>query len=199
MAVHPASHTEVTAIVLCGGKGSRLDDYDKPLLQLGETRFIDRILDRLKSQVRDIVISCSRNVAIYEALHYPLAIDRELNVGPLGGLTEAFSLIKTEWAFTTPGDTPFISDTIVERLRQDAEMRGVAVPEVKGTRQNLCLLLDALHRDKLVEFHVRGGNAVKHWLNEEQIKSTDLSDIEDSFFNVNTHEDLTVAQSRISG
>ena len=193
-----ASPEATTAIVLCGGRGSRLDGQDKPLLALDEKRLLDWICERLEPQVSEIVISCSRNVGIYESLHHPLAIDKELNLGPLAGLTEAFAHVRTEWAFTTPGDTPFIAEDIVSRLRTDAKTRGVAVPTVNGVRQNLCLLIDAKHREQLTEFHSCGGNAVKHWLDEIGVQSTDLSSIEDSFLNINTHEDLAVARSRVS-
>ena len=166
-------------------------------MTLDEKRLVDWICERLEPQVSEIVISCSRNVGIYESLHHPLAIDKELNLGPLAGLTESFAHVNTEWAFSTPGDTPFIAEDIVSRLRTDAETRGVAVPTVNGVRQNLCLLIDAEHREQLIDFHLRGGNAVKYWLDEIGVQSTDLSVIEDSFLNVNTHEDLAVARSRV--
>ncbi|MYD42873.1 MAG: molybdenum cofactor guanylyltransferase [Gammaproteobacteria bacterium] len=183
----------ITAIVLCGGKGSRLNGQDKPLIDLEGRRLIDRICERLRPQVHQIVISCSRNVAIYEALQLPLAIDKELNTGPLAGLTEAFALVGTEWALTTPGDTPFIASDLVKRLAADATTQGLAVPTVRGVRQNLCMLLNAEQRNQLTAFHNQGGNAVKHWLDDNAFIATDLSDIEQSFFNVNTQEDLAQA------
>lgn len=181
---------------MCGGRGSRLDGQDKPLIELAGRRLIDHICERLEPQVREIVISCSRNVAIYEALHRPLAIDKELNVGPLAGLTEAFEHVTTEWAFTTPGDTPFIANDIVAQLSADAAEYGVAVPTVEEVTQNLCLLLNRERRDSLTAFHADGGNAVKHWLDDEQIAATDLNAIADSFFNINTPEDLAAARAR---
>ena len=39
--------TNVTGIVLCGGKGSRLDGRDKPLIELGSKTIVEHILDRL--------------------------------------------------------------------------------------------------------------------------------------------------------
>ncbi|MCY3858331.1 MAG: molybdenum cofactor guanylyltransferase [Gammaproteobacteria bacterium] len=198
MVTKTATPEATTAIVLCGGSGSRLDGQDKPLMMLDEKRLVDWICERLAPQVSEIVISCSRNVGIYESLHHPLAIDKELNLGPLAGLTESFAHVNTEWAFTTPGDTPFIAKDIVSQLRTDAETRGIAVPTVNGVRQNLCLLIDAEHREQLVEFHLRGGNAVKYWLDEIGVQATDLSAIEDSFLNVNTHEDLATARSMVA-
>lgn len=192
------SPNDVTAIVLCGGKGSRIDGQDKPLLKLGDQRMVDHICERLEPQVAEIVISCSRNVAIYEALHHRLAIDRELNQGPLAGITEAFKLVNTEWAFTTPGDTPYIALDIVARLSIDASRAGVAVPNVDGIRQNLCLLINAEQRQKLTEFHAEGGNAVKNWLDERNVESTEMSDIAPNFLNVNTHQDLAQATEQMA-
>ena len=197
MSVTSLTSQHVTAVVLCGGKGSRLDGQDKPLLKLGRERIIDHICNRLEPQVGKIVISCSRNVAIYEALHHSLAIDKELDVGPLAGLTEAFAHVDTEWTFTTPGDTPFIAPDIVIRLWSDAERYGVAVPTVEKVRQNLCLLLNRERRASLLAYHTAGGNAVKHWLDDIGIEATNLTDISDSFLNVNTRQDLIAASSRI--
>lgn len=189
----------VTGIILCGGKGSRLDGQDKPLIKLGASRLVDHICERLENQVKEIIISCSRNVAIYEATHHRIAIDKELNQGPLAGLCEAFRLVETEWAFTTPGDVPFLARDIISLLKTDASEQGVGVPVVANARQNLCLLLNRDRMNQLVQFHMEGGQAVKHWLATEHVKSTDLSRIEKSFFNVNTDRELSVARERLAG
>ena len=189
----------VTGIILCGGKGSRLDGHDKPLLKLGKDRLVDHICERLENQVTEIIISCSRNVAIYEATHHRIAIDKELNQGPLAGLCEAFQLVETEWAFTTPGDVPFLSTDIISLLATDAREQGVGVPVVANARQNLCLLLNRDRMNQLVQFHAEGGQAVKHWLEAEEAKSTDLTNIEESFFNVNTEQELSIARARMAG
>lgn len=194
MAIVSPAREDVTAIVLCGGKGSRLDGQDKPLVELHGRRLIERICERLERQVKQIVISCSRNVAIYEAMGYALAVDKELNQGPLAGLTEAFPLVETEWAFTTPGDTPFIATDIVARMSADAVSNGVAVPSIRTIRQNLCLLLNSARREELIEFHARGGSAVKHWLDDVGVDATDLTGIERTFFNINTRADLEDAK-----
>ena len=193
--LHP---NNITAIVLCGGKGSRLSGEDKPLIQLDDRRIIDHICGRLHSQVCEIIISCSRNVGIYETIPHPLAIDEEFNVGPLAGLTQAFEQVETEWALTTPGDTPFIAIDLAKRLYESASKQGVAVPIVDGVTQNLCLLINKQRRDDLTKFHVVGGNAVKHWLKLEQIEGTPLTEIASSFLNINTPAELDSARERLS-
>ena len=187
---------DITALLLCGGKGARLGGQDKPLLSLGSDKIIDHLLTRLKPQTGEIVISCSRNVARYEAYKVRIVVDESPDEGPLGGLQSAFKAVNTEWALTCPGDIPFLTRDLVTRLSLDAERQGVAVPFADNERQNLCLLINQERRNELVAFYVQGGRAVKRWLDIATIQSTDLSELGSSFFNVNTARELEEAIER---
>lgn len=188
----------ITGIILCGGRGARLSGLDKPLIDLGNQRIVDCMIDRLRDQVDDLILSCSRNVALYEALGYRVVVDAEPSEGPLAGLHESFSHVKTEWVLTTPGDVPFIPRTLLDRLREDALLRGVAVPSIEGQQQNLCLLIGKEKRKTLSDFYLEGGRAVKQWLKQCEISATDLSDLALDFLNVNTIYELNEARSRFA-
>jgi len=187
---------DITALLLCGGKGARLGGQDKPLLSLGSDKIINHLLTRLKPQTGEIVISCSRNVARYEAYESRIVVDEAPDEGPLGGLQSAFKAVNTEWALTCPGDIPFLTSELVTRLSLDAERQGVAVPFADNERQNLCLLINRKRRNELVAFYAQGGRAVKRWLDFASIQSTDLSELGSSFFNVNTARELEEAIER---
>lgn len=187
------SKEEITAIILCGGRGSRLDNQDKPLLHLGDQRIVEWLEHGLENQVSEILISGSRNVAIYESLGHKVIVDSEIERGPLVGLISAFTHVRTEWVLTTPGDTPFISSNLVLWLAAVAEQTGVAVPVVHENRQNLCLLINQKRRNELTAFFDEGGSAVKHWLDTVTSCEVDLSEHGDSFFNINTLDDLNRA------
>ena len=187
---------DITALILCEGKSARLGGQDKPLLSLRSDKIIDHLLTHLEPQTGEIVISCSRNVARYEAYELRIVVDVSPDEGPLGGLQSAFKAIDTEWALTCPGDTPFLTRELVTRLSDDAERQGVAVPFSDNERQNLCLLINRKRRDDLVEFYEQGGRAVKRWLDIASIQSTDLSDLGSSFFNINTASELEEAIER---
>ena len=187
---------DITALLLCGGKGARLGGQDKPLLSLGSDKIIDHLLTRLKPQTGEVVISCSRNVARYEAYESRIVVDEAPDEGPLGGLQSAFKAVNTEWALTCPGDIPFLTRELVTRLSLDAERQGVAVPFADNERQNLCLLINRKRRNELVAFYAQGGRAVKRWLDIASIQSTDLSELGSSFFNVNTARELEEAIER---
>ncbi len=190
--------SDVTGIVLCGGQGARLNGQDKPLLRLGNRQIIDYILDGLVEQVGRCVISCSRNVALYEAKGHQVIVDSDVARGPLAGLCESFQFIETEWVLTVPGDSPFLATNLVSVLSTDATRQGVAVPDNGEHRQNLYLLIDTLARDDLCRFYDDGGKAVKYWLNHRQVKSTDMTDQATSFFNINTPQELNLAHQMLN-
>ena len=187
--------SSITAVILCGGAGSRLDGRDKPLIQLGDRRIVEWIRDGLRPQVATIVLSCSRNVALYETFGHDVVVDEETGRGPLAGLNAALQHVQTDWTLTTPGDTPFISSSLVERLSPAAERDGIAVPEVNAVRQNLCLLMNSDRRTELMNYYETGGRAVKYWLDAIECDSVKLDELQDSFYNVNTHEELLQAES----
>lgn len=185
--------SDITGIVLCGGQGARLNGQDKPLLRLGNRQIIDFILAALVEQVGRVLISCSRNVALYEAKGHQVIVDSDVARGPLAGLCESFQFVETEWVMTVPGDSPFLASDLVSVLSTDATRQGVAVPDSGEHRQNLYLLLNATARDDLCHFYDDGGKAVKYWLNHRQVKSTDMANQASSFFNVNTPRELNLA------
>lgn len=188
---------DITGVVLCGGKGARLDGQDKPLIVVESRRLIDYILEQLKPQVGRILLSCSRNVALYESLGYEVVVDSEPSRGPLAGIVEAMRLVTTEWMLTIPGDVPFLPSTLVKRLSDDAQKQGVAVPIVASQRENLFLLMNQERRSELAHFYTDGGIAAKYWLDTYSVHATDLSDLASSFLNINTFENLAEMQQRV--
>ena len=182
---------DITAVVLCGGQGARLHGQDKPLISLESGRIIDYLLKRLEPQVGQIFLSCSRNVALYEAIGHRVVVDSEPARGPLAGIVEAMRAIASPWMLTVPGDVPFLPTNLVSRLTVDAEQQGVAVPVVDGQRENLFLLANPARRRALTEFYEQGGIAVKYWLEQIALQPTDLSDVASCFLNVNTPANLT--------
>ena len=185
---------QITGVILCGGKGSRLNNRDKPLLELGSRRVIDWIVERLQPQVSRILLAGSRNVAIYEATGFEVIIDESPECGPLSGLVAAFEHVETEWVLTTPGDTPFLLSDLVTQMSETAIKHGGAVPVVGPYQQNLCLLLNKPMRVALGYFYEKNGRAVKHWLAEKPQFQVELQDCEKAFFDINTAADLARAQ-----
>lgn len=193
----PVRAEDITAIVLCGGSGARLGGIDKPLLRVGDHRLIDHVVGALRRQVGGLVISCGPDVAPYRALGYPTVVDEVAGDGPLGGIVSSLPLVLSDWILTYPGDSPFADPGLVARLAPAAEASGIAVPQAEGHRQNLTLLLSRPRALALAGFHAAGGRAVRTWLDREQTTSVDMSDVADSFFNVNTPADVEACERRL--
>ena len=188
---------DVTGIVFCGGSGRRLGGVEKPLIEVAGRPLLARVLERLDKQVAKVVLSGVDGPA-YAPFDCEMVPDRAPGEGPLSGLATAVEVTATEWIFTCPGDTPDLAENLVELLAPDAERAGVAVPHDGNRRQNLFLLLRRDRAGSLVRFFEQGGRAARRWLDENAIGVTDLSAIADSFFNVNTPEDLEAWRRRTS-
>jgi molybdenum cofactor guanylyltransferase len=172
---------------------------DKTLLTLAGRPLVAHTLDGLRPQVGPIVIGCGRDPAPYASLGTVVVADTSPDQGPLGGYVSALPMVASDWLLVHPGDTPFPHPELVDRLARAAGPRGLAVPRTGAQRQHLVLLLSRTMADELAAFYRRGGRAVRAWLDEQQVEGLDMSDIADSFFNVNTPEDLAAAELRLAG
>ena len=93
------SPEQIAAVVLAGGKARRLGGVDKPLLELGGTAMLARIIDALRADLSTIAVSAN---GIYVASNGGPHITRYssrangnapprslLNVSATGGITAA--------------------------------------------------------------------------------------------------------------
>ena len=190
-----ATRETTTAIVLCGGQGARLGGVAKPLVDLAGRPLLAHVLDRLRPQVADIVLSCTR-AEPYQRFGCRVAVDTQPNQGPLGGLVSALAQTTTHWILTSPCDTPFLPPNLVETLAASCRKRGAAVVVAAGRRQNLCLLLDERRAASLSAFFASGGRAVYRWLDANSVASVEWPVAD--FFNVNTTADLQAASERLT-
>jgi len=189
---------DITGIVLCGGSGARLGDADKPMTRIKGRHLIEYVTAALTPQVGSLVISCGPDPTSYEGLAYTTVADLRPGDGPLGGIVSALPSIETDWILTHPGDAPFADASLVARLTPAAIANGVAVPRAGDYRQNLVLLISRPKAESLARFYRHGGRAVKDWLDEHGVESVDMTDVADSFFNVNTAADLAACERRLS-
>ena len=188
MAHRPA----ITAIVLCGGRATRLGGADKPLMAVGDKPLLGHVIDRVRPQVDALLLSCAEATPAYEAFGHPVVEDRDSRQGPLGGFVSALPQVRTPWVLTTPADTPFLPDNLVASLAKACRRTGAAVATAGGHRQNLAMLLDAEHAQSLAAFYEDGGRAVHRWLVANATTEVDFP--ADRFINVNTAEDLARAR-----
>ena len=77
---------KISAIILSGGRATRMNGLDKGLVQLQQKPLIAHVIARLKPQVDEIFINANREIAQYETFGFPVLKDEnEEFIGPLAG------------------------------------------------------------------------------------------------------------------
>ncbi len=188
-------NSEVTAIVLCGGRGQRLGGVDKPLLRLGERTLLGHVIERLRPQVDSVVLSCARVEDSYREFGYAAVADLKAGEGPLGGIVSALAEASGSWVLTTPADTPFLPPNLVEALAPACRREGASVATAAGRRQNLTMLFDRARAESLRAFFESGERAVHRWLDAHAVSAVEFP--ASDFLNVNTPADLDAARRRL--
>ena len=185
---------QILAIVLCGGKGRRFGTAAKPLADLHGKPLVAHVIDRLKPQVDDIVLSCAQPDLAYERLGYRVVLDATPDEGPLGGIVSVLDVVAPTCVLTAPADTPFLPHDLVAFLAPACQQHGVAVAHAGDRQQNLVMLMEEAHTVSLARFFESGGRAAHRWLDDNTAAVVEFPAA--GFLNVNTPADLAAARRR---
>lgn len=105
----------ISAVVLCGGRSSRMG-RPKALLPWHGQPLISYMVSSLRALVEDIVVVSNDGLEL-PALEARVVVDRTPNLGPLAGIREALHAIRTESAFITSIDAPYLDGSLIDSLR----------------------------------------------------------------------------------
>ncbi|MDQ3660224.1 MAG: molybdenum cofactor guanylyltransferase [Actinomycetota bacterium] len=100
------------ALVLSGGRGTRLGGIDKGDLEIGGKRLIDRVLEALAAARRIVVVGPPREVGA-EVLW---TREEPAGGGPVAGLAAGLTLVEEEVVVVLAVDMPFVTESVVARL-----------------------------------------------------------------------------------
>jgi molybdopterin-guanine dinucleotide biosynthesis protein A len=192
----PITPEDITGLILCGGRGTRMGGVDKGLQNHQGQPLALHALLRLQLQVGQVMINANRNLAAYESMGVPVWPDALPDYpGPLAGLLAGLEHAETPYLVTVPCDTPGFPLDLVPRLAQalaqaDADIAMVATREdgVLQLQPVFCLLKTTLI-ESLVAFLQRGERRITAWTAQHPCVQVDFDD-EAAFFNANTLADL---------
>jgi len=207
----PIEPGQITAVVLAGGRGSRMGGVDKGLQNFNGTPLALHSLLRLQMQsgglVGEVMINANRNLAAYEAFGVPVWPDTLGDFpGPLAGFLTALERCETPYLLTVPCDTPLFPLDLAERLanalsNEGADIAMAAAPEEDGqmrTQPVFCLIRTDLLAS-LAVFVQGGGRKIDSWTGQHKtaVVSFDRpSDDPKAFFNANTLAELQALENR---
>lgn len=180
----------ITAIILAGGRGSRMGGLDKGLVTYQKKKLIEHVLDAISPQVGQIIINANRNQPEYQSYGYPV-INDELSdfQGPLAGFYSAMNKSATDYIVTLPCDGPNLPNDLVERLSQQVKNEHTIAVAYDGRRmQPVYALIPVSLKNSLYEFLESGDRKIDLWYAQHNTQLVDFSDKDDAFFNINTEE-----------
>jgi molybdopterin-guanine dinucleotide biosynthesis protein A len=211
--ISPPMHIEaITAVILAGGRGSRMGGVDKGLQNFNGVPLALHTLLRLSPQVGDVMINANRNLAAYESFGVPVWPDATQMgdfAGPLAGFMTGLEQCETPYLLTVPCDTPLFPPDLVARLADAIVDSGAdfavasALEEDGQTRAQpvFCLMgthmLESLHR-----FTQDGGRKIDAWTAQHKVAHVPFNlpgDDVQAFFNANTLAELHQLESRTPG
>ena len=192
--------SDITGLILAGGRGSRMGGVDKGLQSHRGTTLVQHTLERLRPQVGPVIINANRNLDVYAALGVPVRPDALADFpGPLAGMLAGLEHCDTAWLATVPCDTPDFPVDLVARLAHalveaDADIAMAATREEGVERvQPVFCLLKATLRASLTAFLRSGQRKVDRWTAQHRCVQVVFDDAE-AFFNANTPEELAHLQ-----
>nr|WP_205247271.1 molybdenum cofactor guanylyltransferase MobA [Enterobacter sp. Ap-1006] len=189
--------TEVTGVVLAGGRGSRMGGNDKGLALLNGQPLFQHVLNVLKPQVGDVVISANRNLETYQQSGISVIQDSMSDYqGPLAGMLAVMEQTESEWLLFCPCDTPNIPAALARTLWQ-ARGNALAIWANDGLRDHPGVAL--LHHSlclPLREYLLAGERRVMHFLLSTGGHSVSFDGQAACFTNINTLDELSQWQKK---
>ena len=184
--------SQVTGVILAGGRATRMGGDDKGLIPVGGRPMISWVIDVLRPQVTQMLINANRNLDRYRALGYPVVDDgdREFR-GPLAGIAAGMRVATGRYVAFAPCDSPLVCSDLVSRLHGalSAEGRRIAVAHDGQRLQPVFVLLERSLLDDLVRYLDGGGRKIDRWYDEHGYARADFSDVARSFANINAPDE----------
>lgn len=206
------SPQQITAVILAGGRGSRMGGLDKGLQTFNGMPLALHALTRLQmgGGVAEIMINANRNLAAYESFGSSVWPDSLSDyAGPLAGFLTALEHCETPYLLTVPCDTPLLPLDLAHRLARALESHAFEIamasaPEtdrqgkVQVRSQPVFCLLGVDLLESLLKFTHGGGRKIDAWtaLHKTVLVPFDLpADDARAFCNANSLDELRQLES----
>ena len=192
----PIAPADITGLILCGGRGSRMGGVDKGLQAYQGMPLAMHALMRLAPQVGEVMINANRNLAAYESMGASVWPDPVAdNPGPLAGWLAGLEHCSTPYMLTVPCDTPGFPADLAARLAQALVSEGAQIA-MAATREDgrvqvqpVFCLVDSMLLESLMAYLNSGERKIDLWTAQHRC-ATVVFDDAGAFFNVNTLAEL---------
>lgn len=113
--------SQLSALLLAGGQGSRLGGRDKGLMPWQGRPVAAHLAELIRPLVGELIISCNRHQALYQLWADQLVADQEPGYpGPLAGILAGLQACSGSHLLIIPCDLPYLETALPEHLLQRA-------------------------------------------------------------------------------
>ena len=185
-----ASTSSVTLGILAGGRAARLGGVDKAWLQRDGKPQALRLVDRMRGEMAEVIISTNRNAGRYQPYGLTTVADRTPGLGPIGGLDALVHACSAPWLLTLPVDLLDINDCLLRSLLAAGE-HGACAEDDDGVQPLVAFWSVARLREAIGTAIAEGDYAIHHLQSRLGMARVRLHGVR--FGNLNTPDDLAAA------
>ena len=197
MGIHTS---DITGLILAGGRGSRMGGADKGLQTHRDIPLALHALRRLEPQVGRLMLNANRHLDTYRDMGIPVWPDEIPDyAGPLAGMLAGLAHCETPYLVTVPCDAPNFPLDLVRRLADALENGDIATAYSREDGRRRAQPVFALMRSSLgpslSAFIVGGERKTGLWMAQHRGVRVEFTDAA-AFANANTLDDLERLQHR---
>lgn len=185
---------QVGALILAGGKNSRMGGHDKAFLRIGSETVVERSLALLRRCFPEVVV-VSNQPEKYTPFAVTVASDEFAAAGPLAGIHAGLKLLKNPYAFVVACDMPFLRVEPIAYLVAAIRQQDAIVPCWDNDIEPLHAIYATALRPRIAAALQSGTYAIRDFLptiRVDYIAEASMRAVEgaeESFRNVNTPEE----------
>ena len=190
-----------TGVILAGGLSTRFAGKNKAFVEVGGVRIIDRIYDTLKDLFEEIILITNDPLEYieYDAL---IGIDLFEKRSSLNGIYSGLFYSSHPHVFITACDTPFLQKELVEMVTGSIDDRfDVVMPRTSEGSEPLCAVYSKRSLNRIEQHMIQDKHKIQRVFRQDRIKIVSEKSLRKvdpdliSFFNVNSSEDLVMAET----
>ena len=196
-------NNDLCAVILTGGRSSRMGGGIKSLIKFNNKYIFDRIFENLQTQVDKIIINSNDSENLFVKYNVEVIKDSlEGYLGPLAGLHATLEWLNKNapyinWLVTVPGDTPFIPINLVKKLLDKVKNSNhkIVLAQSNGKTHPIIGIWHSNLFESLKNSLNSGNRKIMDWASQHSLEYVEFANSKyDPFFNINYIEDLIEAK-----
>ena len=196
-------NNDLCAVILTGGRSSRMGGGIKSLKKFNNKYIFDRIFENLQTQVDKVIINSNDSKNLFVKYNVEVIKDSlEGLLGPLAGIHATLEWLNEKapyinWLVTVPGDTPFIPKNLVKKLLDKIKNSNhkIVLAQSNGKTHPIIGIWHSNLLESLKHSLNSGNRKIMNWASQHSLEYVEFANSKyDPFFNINCNEDLLEAK-----